>query len=130
MPKTSPLLACTAAILALSACSFEWLPGGYRVLLREGNLPAQAQRERLRVGMSERQVRLLLGEPVLRDPFHQNVWHYILREERAKRQVEESCLVLRFKDGALAGIGEGQRAVSIVGDPQPWCGTQADAAGD
>ncbi len=123
-------LTCIAAILALSACSFGWLPGGYRQLLQEGDLPTAAQRERLRVGMSERQVLQLLGEPVLRDAFHRQLWYYILREEHTKRRVEEHCLKLRFDDGTLRSIAEGRRTAMLKGDPQPWCNEGIAASKD
>ncbi len=126
MPKINPKLAvATAVVLALSACSFDWLPGSYRVLLREGKMPNTKQLDRLRVGMTKRQVRLLLGEPVLRNPFHKHLWYYIRREETSKRRVSEQCLALRFKGEALTHFVEKSREVHIAGDAQPWCGPQA-----
>ena len=52
------------------------LPGVYKVNVRQGNIVTQEMINQLRPGMDKRQVKFMLGTPLLVDPFHKDRWDY------------------------------------------------------
>ena len=61
----------SAALLTLSACSI------HRPPVQQGNVLDPEAVAQLKTGLSKRQVKFILGEPVLADPFHSNRWDYV-----------------------------------------------------
>ncbi|KXW56161.1 outer membrane protein assembly factor BamE [Ferrovum sp. PN-J185] len=59
----------------LSACSFDLHP--YKMEIQQGTAIDSKMVERLKPGMTRTQVSLVLGTPLLADPFHANQWDYI-----------------------------------------------------
>jgi len=49
----------------------------YQANLSQGNLLKQEDLDQVEVGMTRRQVRFLLGTPMIDDPFHEERWDYI-----------------------------------------------------
>jgi len=49
----------------------------YRPEIQQGNILDLAQVDKLKTGMSKRQVIFVMGTPLLQDPFHKNRWDYI-----------------------------------------------------
>lgn len=101
--KKSVLILCAA--LSLSACSL--FPPPYKVPVTQGNLITKEQLAQLQVGMSESQVTYLMGNPMLKDTFKPNEWHYLYTTRYATSDTkisEAEDLVLIFKDGILTSI--------------------------
>ena len=48
----------------------------YRMEIQQGNLFDQSTLDQVTVGMTKKQVRFLLGTPLVSDPFHANRWDY------------------------------------------------------
>ncbi|CAK0752127.1 outer membrane protein assembly factor BamE [Gammaproteobacteria bacterium] len=90
--------------LILGACASFSFP--YRTDVQQGNVITQDMMERLRTGMNQREVRYLLGSPLLRDPFHPDRWdyHYSLEKDGFLR--EQRRLTLYFNEETLARIEE------------------------
>ena len=67
----------TVALLSL-------LLGGcaHKIEIQQGNVVTQAQLEQLRPGLDRRQVRTLLGSPLLIDAFHPDRWDYYYSNSR------------------------------------------------
>ena len=63
-------------ITGLSACGFIRFPGVYRIDVEQGNIITQELADQLQPGMSRRQVRFILGTPLLEDTFNQDRWDY------------------------------------------------------
>ncbi len=100
--KKSVLILCAA--LSLSACSL-FTP--YKVPVTQGNLVTQEQLSQLEIGMSESQVTYLLGNPMIRDTFKPDEWHYmftVLHPATDTKTSEVNNLVLTFSDGVLTQI--------------------------
>jgi outer membrane protein assembly factor BamE len=84
----------------------------YRPTIQQGNVVTQEQVNQLQPGMSKRQVRFLLGSPMLTDVFHANRWDYAFTQGVGSRPTERSRVTMFFED---------ERLVRITGDlrPQP-----------
>jgi outer membrane protein assembly factor BamE len=80
----------------------------YHVDLQQGNVLTDEAVSTLKVGMTKRQVRFLLGTPSITDPFHADRWDYVYYMGKAGRHDGvERRLILRFKDDALSSIDSG-----------------------
>ncbi len=49
----------------------------YKVPIQQGNILKKEDIASLQVGMTKRQVALILGTPAIADPFHQDRWDYV-----------------------------------------------------
>ncbi len=98
------------ASLLLASCSnmSTYLPTftPYKVEIRQGNLITQDMRAKVKVGMTQMQVRAALGAPLINDPYHADRWDYIYRLEEHSELVENQRLTLYFEQGALARIDD------------------------
>jgi outer membrane protein assembly factor BamE len=91
--------------LSLSACSL--FPPPYKIPVTQGNLVTQEQLSQLEVGMSESQVTYLLGNPMIRDTFKPDEWHYmftVLHPAQDTKTSEINDLMLTFSNGVLTQI--------------------------
>lgn len=64
-------------LLTLSACSTFQFPGVHRITIQQGNVVTQAMIDKLKPGMTKRQVQFVLGNPVIDDQLNKNRWDYI-----------------------------------------------------
>src|ERR1700741_4712119 len=80
------LFVCAGVVsFLLAGCqSFSWpsMPtlssfGVYKLDINQGNYVTQDQAGGLKVGQPRQQVRLVLGTPLLADPFHADRWDYV-----------------------------------------------------
>ena len=60
----------------LSGCHFSF-PKVANVPVQQGNVITQEMVDRLKPGMTRRQVAFVMGEPVVRDPFNPDRWDYV-----------------------------------------------------
>lgn len=86
----------------LAGCAFI-----YRQPVHQGNLLESRQVEQLEVGMTRRQVMVLLGSPSIADPFHQERWDYVSTQRRGRGDMEVKNLTVRF-DGDVVSGWEGE----------------------
>ena len=87
--------------LLLSSCS--WFTP-HKLEIRQGNLLTQEMIARVKVGMSQQQVKTLLGTPLVNDPLHTNRWDYIYRFAQEGKLIEEKRLSLYFDGDSLLRI--------------------------
>ncbi len=93
-------------ILALSITVF--LSGcirPYKIDIQQGNVVSAEQLGQLKQGMTKREVRYLLGTPLVVDPFHNDRWdyYYSFRAGNAK-QAEHRRITIVFDDEAFREI--------------------------
>lgn len=84
----------------------------YRASISQGNLIEQDDLDQVEVGMTRKQIRFLLGTPMIDDPFHASRWDYVYflkvgrRDAAFKRWVsvifEEDMVVEIRRDQELA----------------------------
>jgi len=118
MPLPSVALRCAPLFVATaiggcqslqSSDNFLGVITPYRVEVVQGNVVTREQAARIKTGMSQAQVRDVLGSPLLVDAFHTDRWDYVftIRRQGAKSQLRR--LVLMFDADKLISIeGDGQ----------------------
>lgn len=90
----------TIAVLGLNACSFAKISTipSYKLEIIQGNDLDSQTISHLQTGMSREQVQMLLGTPLLQDPFHANRWDYIFVINRNGINKENKSLTLYFNN--------------------------------
>ncbi len=89
------------AVLCLSACGFVGFPGVYKIDVEQGNIVTQDMVDQLKPGMSRRQVRFILGTPLVEDPFNQDRWDYPYVKRNGLKVLSESRLLVYFDGDSL-----------------------------
>lgn len=107
------VLICTSA-LSLAGCGF---PGVYKIDVQQGNVVTQEMIDQLRPGMTTRQVRFIMGTPLIQDTFAPNRWDYLYSMRAGHDTREQERVSLTFENDQLVGL---------AGDFQP--GTSRDEA--
>lgn len=83
----------------------------YRITIEQGNAITREAVAQLRPGMSQDQVRYLLGTPLLMDAFHDNRCDFVFSYRRGHRElVKQRHLTVYFDHGKLS---------HLAGDPMP-----------
>ena len=109
------ILAC--ATLLLTAC-VNRVPMPHlihRVDIQQGNVITQKMVNKLQPGMEKRQVRYLLGSPMLVDVFHQERWDYLYTNQPGDSDEIEKRHVSLFFDG--------NKLARLEGDYRPMAET-------
>ncbi len=98
-------------LLALAGCSF---PGVYKIDIQQGNVVTQDMIDQLRPGMTRKQVRFIMGNPLLIDTFHANRWDYLysLQPGGGERQQERISLLFNGNDQLVSLSGDFKPGVS------------------
>ena len=106
------LLPLAALILIQSACIKT-----HRIDIQQGNVITDNEISQLTPGMTKREVRYILGTPLVVDPFHQNRWDYFYSlEVRGKKTVQRRITI----------VFENEQMKEILGD----VATNTEAAGE
>lgn len=104
MQKTKLLLTSLSltGLLALAGCSF---PGVYKIDIQQGNVVTQDMIDQLRPGMTRKQVRFIMGNPLLTDTFHANRWDYLYSiQPGGGQRLQERVSVNFSADDQLVGL--------------------------
>ena len=88
-------------LLSLSACGSWGFPGVYRINVEQGNIVTQEMVDQLKPGMSRRQVRYILGTPMIEDSFNRDRWDYVYVVRNGTRIIEENRLSVHFEGDKL-----------------------------
>ncbi len=91
-------IALLVGVLVLCACSF---PGVYKLDVQQGNIIAQDKVNQLKPGMTKRQVRYILGTPLLLDSFSENRWDYFYSLRNSDGEYSQERLTIFFKGDSL-----------------------------
>ncbi|HVK99679.1 MAG TPA: outer membrane protein assembly factor BamE [Dongiaceae bacterium] len=91
-------------LLLSSGCESLRFPGVFRIDVGQGNLITKEMVDKLRLGMTPRQVHYVMGSPMIADTFHPDRWDYLYNLETGKGIFIENHLVLYFEGERLARI--------------------------
>lgn len=100
--RSSVFLLC----LVLAGCSGSsaFFPGAHKIEIRQGNLVTQEMVDQLEIGMTMRQVRFVMGTPLLVDTFAGERWDYYYSIDRRDGEPEKRRATLRFENDSLVSI--------------------------
>tara|TARA_B100000287_G_scaffold304587_1_gene287826 strand:+ start:481 stop:810 length:330 start_codon:yes stop_codon:yes gene_type:complete len=82
----------------ITSCS---LPKTYEVVIAQGNLVDQEMIDKLEVGMTESQVKFVMGSPLISDTFDPNRWDYFTSVTQGSKTFTEQKITLYFKENKL-----------------------------
>jgi outer membrane protein assembly factor BamE len=120
VPLIRPLaLGCLLAGLVGCGSNFGF-PGVYRINVEQGNVVTEEMLEQLRPGLNRRQVRYVMGTPLIEDSFHEDRWDYRYLLRNGSELLSETHLTLWFEEDEL---------VRVEGPDAPnWDGPQSEAS--
>jgi outer membrane protein assembly factor BamE len=95
------LLTCLLAI-ALAGCGAWGFPGVYRINIEQGNIVTQEMVDQLKPGMTRRQVRYILGTPLVEDSFDRDRWDYVYLLRNGYETIYENRLTVHFEGDSLS----------------------------
>jgi outer membrane protein assembly factor BamE len=93
----SKYVVCLLMCLALSACFVR----PYKFDLEQGNVFTVDKIDQIQPGMSEEQVRYVLGTPMLHDVFHTNRWDYIYIDKPNNGKEIRQHVAIYFDNGRV-----------------------------
>lgn len=76
MKIASRLLLVAVVIASLAGCSYFRFPGVHKINIQQGHIITQEMVDQLKVGMTKRQVRFVLGNSLLPNTFNDDRWDY------------------------------------------------------
>lgn len=101
MKKLLILIVCCSSLI-VTACS--WMPGVYKIDIQQGNIIDARDLNQVRTGMTQSQVRYILGTPIIQDAFHQDRWDYIYTMTPGGKKTEKKNVTLYFEKQKLVKI--------------------------
>ena len=120
IPLIRPLaVGCLLAGLIGCGSNFGF-PGVYRINVEQGNVVTEEMMEQLRPGLNRRQVRYIMGTPLIEDSFHEDRWDYRYMLRNGNEMLSETQLTLWF---------EGDELVRVEGPDAPnWDEPQSEGS--
>ncbi|MEC7076726.1 MAG: outer membrane protein assembly factor BamE [Pseudomonadota bacterium] len=108
------LILMIASLCLLSGCGISniKIPKLYKVAIQQGNVITQDMVDKLKPGMTRRQVAFVMGEPVIQDPFDDTKWVYLYSIDVPGVFSQESRLILFFDENDLLTVISGDYAPS------------------
>mgnify|MGYP001829254235 CR=1 FL=1 len=88
-------------MVLLAGCSSWGFPGVYRINVEQGNIVTMEMLDQLKPGMTRRQVRYVLGTPLIEDPFHTDRWEYMYLIRNGQNTLAERRLTVFFEGDKL-----------------------------
>ncbi|MCP5162690.1 MAG: outer membrane protein assembly factor BamE [Hahellaceae bacterium] len=92
------ILICT---LCLSGCSF---PGVYKINVQQGNIVTQDMLEKLKPGLTRRQVHFVLGTPLIRNTFSSQSDSYIYTFEKGGEKIEQQSITVYYDNDVMTRV--------------------------
>lgn len=86
----------------LGGCSYFQFPGVYRIYVQQGNIVTDEMVDQLQQGMTRRQVRFILGTPLVEDTFHADRWDYMWTMKYPNGDTKRKLFTVYFDGENLA----------------------------
>lgn len=123
---TSPLLlSCILSLTTVAGCSNIGFPGVYRINVDQGNIVDQDMVDQLKPEMTRRQVRFVLGTPIIEDTFNNDRWDYVRVLRRGDDVLFRTQLTVIFENDVLADV-EGDLVSDNWPEPEPEAESDAN----
>lgn len=108
-------------LLLLAACGANPIDRvkPHKIDIPQGNVLTQEMLDKLKPGMTQSQVRFILGTPLIVDPFHDNRWDYVYRLEREGKLLESRRVTVLFENQRLKALQGDVAATSGAPNSMP-----------
>ena len=106
--KTILILIVSVLLILVTGCS-RIIPS-YKIDVQQGNIITQHDINKVRNGMTQNQVRYILGTPLIRDAFHKSRWDYVYTLNHGRRKAVKKRVSILFSGG---------KVIEIEGDLKP-----------
>ena len=103
LKKHTYLLVFIGIISSIPAC-VSILPDAHKIDIHQGNVIDDERLAQLERGMSQEQVRFLLGTPVNGNVFHSDRWDYLHYVSKAGSHAQPKRVSIFFEDGVVSRI--------------------------
>jgi len=94
----------SVAVLTLVLTGCSGFPGVYKIDIPQGNVVTQEMVNKLRPGMTKKQVRFVMGTPLVEDTFNADRWDYIYTLKASDGSYTRERVSLYFNNGRLSRI--------------------------
>ena len=99
------LITALISTIFISACTTTRFPWVYRIDVEQGNVIDDEEKiSQLKTGMTRRQVKYLLGTPMIIDTFNQDRWDYMYSLKTGKGILTRERITLTFNGDVLENI--------------------------
>jgi len=123
---TLALLACATLLAGCGVGGFRiGFPGVYRIDIPQGNIDNQQMVDKLQPGMTTRQVRFVMGTPLIVDTFEPERWDYLRSIDKRGKGREQERVSLYFQGDLLVRI-EGDLAPAAAPTAAPAAAPAAE----
>tara|TARA_B100001167_G_C16578486_1_gene215845 strand:+ start:259 stop:543 length:285 start_codon:yes stop_codon:yes gene_type:complete len=82
----------------MAGCS---VPKLFQVVINQGNLVDKEMFRKLEIGMTESQVKYIMGTPLINDTFEADRWDYLTQVQQGNNILVRTKVTLYFEDGKL-----------------------------
>ena len=117
---------------SLSGCSYLYDTFVYQIDVVQGNYIDSEKLAKIEIGMTQEQVIYVLGSPMLIDQFDSSKWYYIRYIKPGGEDIQQSEILLTFKDGQLNEIVSDNTSVEnpLIKNPKTKNAPNAAAQSD
>ena len=110
MTKSIKTFLFLAVTITLTSCGWPQL---FQVIINQGNLVDEEMLGKLEVGMTESQVRYVMGTPLVSDTFYPDRWDYYTSITQGETVYTETKITLYFEEGLLVKWEGGLRGEDL-----------------
>ena len=114
-----------SALLLLGGCGYFQFPGVYCIYVQQVNIVTDEMVNQLAAGMTKRQVRFVLGTPLVEDTFHADRWDYIWTLKDPHGDTQKQLFTVYFEGDSLSRFegdykkGQVQEGTDAAPEAQP-----------
>lgn len=101
-PKIRFLQFLLPLLLLVAGCSS--VPLLHKIDIQQGNVITQEMVDKLKPGMTQSQVRFLLGSPMISDAFHKGRWDYVYYLAKKGKLQEQRSITIFFEEDKLTRV--------------------------
>ncbi|MDQ2076357.1 outer membrane protein assembly factor BamE [Marinimicrobium sp. ABcell2] len=101
MKIASRLILVAALLASLAGCSYFQFPGVHKIYIQQGHIVTQDMLDQLEPGLTKRQVRYVLGTPLLADSFNEDRWDYHYSLRQGDKTFRKRAMTVFFEDDRM-----------------------------
>ncbi|MGH1371375.1 MAG: outer membrane protein assembly factor BamE [Cellvibrionaceae bacterium] len=102
MQKHARRLFIAISLVLVAGCQYFQFPGVHKIDIQQGNIVTQEMIDQLKPGMSQRQVRYIMGTPLIEDTFNPNRWDYFYSMIPARGEPTKERISIYFEGDTLS----------------------------